>query len=113
MSTTQPKEPSPNPNKDPTILEYYAARKPYENLLHASHAQLPQWRDPEAKLNRKPANEPSPFLDEGKRGWSSFFGEQEGKIREEMRALVEKFEAAELKEREREMEGAKEKKAIR
>ena len=98
--------PEPSTTSNP-ITEYYHARSPYTALLQASHAQLPQWRDPAATLNRKPANEPSPFEDE-REGQRRILGEEEENIREGMRKLAEKFREAELKEEDGERKGGKE-----
>lgn len=82
------------------ITEYYLSRPTYTAILEATHSKLPPWRDPTARLNRKPANEPSPFGTEDDAGPTSrsIFGDEaeEAKIREGMRELAEKFRKAEL-----------------
>lgn len=87
-----------SPPSDP-IAEYYNSRSAYTTIVDTSHSKLPLWRDSATKTNRVAADESSPFVRndeiESERR-SGILGDEEEKIKEGMRELLEKFKKAEM-----------------
>ena len=87
-----------SPYSDP-IATYYHSRSLYTTIVDISHSKLPLWRDSATKTNGVPAHERSPFvrtdeIESEHRG--GIFGDEEEKIKEGMRDLLEKFNKAEM-----------------
>ena len=81
-------------NPDPKVEAYYESRKSYTALLRASHAELPKWRDPEAKQNRQPPGEKQPARTDDDEEYRSFGNAAEAsKQYKEVEEALEKMRA--------------------